>query len=71
MKITATRQDLTPIAEYPTISEVQITCADEETATDLLEVFVCLMLALGYQKGSIADALAIKSEEYGEMNELK
>ena len=66
MKITATRQDLTPTAEYPTISEVQITCADEETATDLLEVFICLMLALGYQKGSVSDALAIKSEEYGD-----
>ena len=66
MKITATRHDLTPTAEYPTISEVQITCADEETSTDLLEVFICLMLALGYQKGSIAEALAIKSEEYGE-----
>jgi len=66
MKITATRHDLTPTAEYPTISEIQITCTDEETATDLLEVFICLMLALGYHKGSIAEALAIKSEEYGE-----
>jgi len=66
MKITATREELIPLTDYPTISEVQITCADEETATDLLEVFICLMLALGFQKGSIADALAIKSEEYGE-----
>lgn len=66
MKITATRQDTTPLAEYPTISEISITCADDETATDLMEVFVCLMFALGFAKKSIADALAIKSEEYGE-----
>jgi len=66
MRITATREELIPLAEYPTISEISIKCADEETATDLMEVFICLMLALGFQKGSIADALAIKSEEYGE-----
>lgn len=66
MKITATREELIPLTDYPTISEISIKCADEETATDLMEVFVCLMLAMGFAKKSIADALAIKSEEYGE-----
>ncbi len=66
MKITATREELIPIAEYPTISEISIKCADEETATDLMEVFICMMFAMGFQKGSIADALETKAQEYGE-----
>ena len=69
MRITATREELIPLTDYPTISEISIMCADDESADNLMEVFICLMLALGFANKSIVNALEVKAEEYGMHNE--
>lgn len=65
MKITIDKEP-EYVPDCPTVTQYSMTIDDEPTSPDIIEVFIRLMLAMGYAMKSIVDALEIKAEEYGE-----